>query len=50
VLRLPAIRGKSFTIACDAPWHFDDQPKRRRKAETITVRPSAWQAMMPRRH
>lgn len=47
--RLPELdrrRAASLTIACDAPWHFDDAPVGRR-TRSIAVRPRAWQALVP---
>jgi diacylglycerol kinase family enzyme len=49
--RLPDLRlmqGTEFTIACDAPWHFDDEPTLRR-TRTITLRRAAWSAMVPKK-
>ena len=48
---LPALttrRGRRVTIACDAPWHFDDRAVDRR-TRTIEVRAAAWSAMIPPR-
>jgi diacylglycerol kinase (ATP) len=44
--KLMRVQGSSLTIACDAPWHFDDKLKRA-GTRTITVRPAAWQALVP---
>ncbi len=45
---LRLMRGTSFTVACDAPWHIDDEPVLRR-TRTISLQRAAWQAMVPRR-
>lgn len=44
---LPIRQTHEVTIACDAPWHFDDEPVGR-KTRTVSVQPDAWQAMLPK--